>query len=316
MHGPPHISKGAIMTFAVAHPDTAALVLPSALLLALLGIVSLQTGVLKLPVVAERGFAPITVTIQSRDYAFRATGEFVQGTASVDGPLIQVSDPAPLDVMKFQVTAEEYARCVADGACKKAEPRRVGSVGVPVTGVSFDDATDYSEWLSAKTGQTWRLPTVAEWTFAAGSKARDHALDVKTDAGDPAQRWLAYYEREAKLGAGVLATPSPTGSFGENEYGVADLSETVWEWTVTCGGRTTLGASGETLKHLDSCGVRLLEGRHRTPMSAFVKDAQGGGCTIGAPPDNLGFRLVREREWWRSPIDYLLGLVTPSPTSE
>ena len=61
--------------------------------------------------------------------------------------------------------------------------------------------------------------------------------------------------------------------------------------------------SGETLSHLDSCGVRLLEGRHRTPMNIFVRDAMGGGCSVGVPPDNLGFRLVREPGF----IEKLLG---------
>ena len=76
--------------------------------------------------------------------------------------------------------------------------------------------------------------------------------------------------------------------------GIADLAGPVWEWTATCGSRTTLGGSGETLSHLDSCGVRLLEGKHRTPMNVFVRDAMGGGCSVGVPPDNLGFRLVRD----------------------
>ena len=32
-------------------------------------------------------------------------------------------------------------------------------------------------------------------------------------------------------------------------------------------------------------------------MSAFVRDALGGGCSVGVPPDNLGFRLVKEPNW-------------------
>lgn len=68
--------------------------------------------------------------------------------------------------------------------------------------------------------------------------------------------------------------------------------------TPSCGGRTSLDAAGTEVSHLDSCGVRYLEGRHRTAVSGFVRDAQSGGCSVGAPPDNLGFRLVRERPWY------------------
>lgn len=285
------------MAHALATDQFSGLTLPAVLLAGLLAVVAGQTGVISWPT-GTTVTGPETVTIAARPYSYRATGEFVRGRAAVDGPLVTVEAPARLEIMKYQVSDADYALCVADGACKKADPRRRGEGNVPVTGVSFNDATDYAAWLSASSGQTWRLPTVAEWTFAAGSKARDHALDVAVDERDPAQRWLAYYEREARLGAGALATPSPLGSFGENEHGVADIGGSVWEWTATCGSRTTLGTAGETLTYLDSCGVRLLEGRHRTPMSAFVRDAQGGGCTIGAPPDNLGFRLVRDRSWW------------------
>jgi formylglycine-generating enzyme required for sulfatase activity len=165
---------------------------------------------------------------------------------------------------------------------------------VPVTGVSFRDATDYANWLSRETGNIWRLPTVGEWAFAAGSKARDHALGRETDGADPAERWLAFYEKEAALGSDALAAPQPTGAGGINEYGVADLAGAVWEWTSTCGGRTTLDTDGTVLRQLDSCGVRMLEGKHRTPMSNFIRDAMTGGCSAGVPPDNLGFRLVRD----------------------
>jgi formylglycine-generating enzyme required for sulfatase activity len=292
------------MTHTIAHDRPTGLLLPGLLLAGLLALLGVQAGIVRFPMTAASVIKPATVTILPRSYTYRATGDFIRGTATVDGPLVEVDRPAPLEIMKYQVSADDYARCVDDGACAKAEPRRRGDGDVPVTGVSFDDATDYASWLSERTGEMWRLPTVSEWSFAAGSKARDHALGIETDARDPAERWLAFYEREAALGANALATPQPLGTFGENELGVADLAESVWEWTATCGSRTALGPSNETISYLDSCGVRLLEGRHRTPMSAFVRDAQGGGCTIGAPPDNLGFRLVRERPVWGQLVEW------------
>lgn len=297
------------MAHTVAHDRSAGLLLPGMILLALVGLLSVQTGGLRFPVTAKPIIKPATVTILPRAYTYRATGDFILGTATVDGPLVAIDRPASLEIMKYQVSATDYARCVNDGACAKAEPRRRGDGDVPVTGVSFDDATDYALWLSEETGETWRLPTVSEWSFAAGSKARDHALGIETNAKDPAERWLASYEREAALGANALATPQPIGTFGENEFGVADLAESVWEWTATCGSRTALGPRDEPISHLESCGVHLLEGRHRTPMSVFVRDAQGGGCTIGAPPDNLGFRLIREAPVWTRLVEWAVNAV-------
>lgn len=287
------------------HP-AAGLALPVVLLATLLGLIGAQTGTLRLPAFNSLK-GPETVVIASRPFGYRAAGDFLRGNASIDGPLIQVGEPAPLEIMKYQVSAADYAMCVADGACSKAEPRRHGRGNIPATGISFDDATGFASWLSARTGATWRLPTIEEWSFAAGSKAADHALGIDTDAADPAERWLLFYEREAALGANALATPEPLGAFGVNEFGVADLSGVVWEWTATCASRTTIDAGGSILTHIDSCGVRYLEGRHRTPMNVFVRDAIGGGCSVAAPPDNLGFRLVLERPWSERLTNTILG---------
>jgi formylglycine-generating enzyme required for sulfatase activity len=152
--------------------------------------------------------------------------------------------------------------------------------------------------LSNRTGQVWRLPSIEEWAFAAGSRAVDHALGLETDATDPAQRWLLAYEREAEFSDDGPARPEALGTFGVNEFGVADLSATVWEWTTTCASRTALDEAGTVLTHVETCGVRYLEGRHRTPMSTFVGDALSGGCSVGVPPDNFGFRLVHETSWF------------------
>ena len=285
------------MRVAMPYTGAANLLLPGLILVGLLGVMGAQTGVLKLPSLAPGVPGPEVVTIAARAYTYRATGDFLRDGAPIDGPLVTVAHPAPLEIMKHQVSESDYASCVADGACRKADPRRRGKGNLPVTGVNFSDATDYAAWLSGRTGATWRLPTVEEWTFAAGSKAGDHALGFETDGNDPAERWLAFYEKEAALGDNALATPESLGSGGLNEYGVADLSGVVWEWTSTCSSRTTLDSSGEARAVLESCGVRYLEGKHRTPMTYFVRDALGGGCSVGAPPDNLGFRLVREPTW-------------------
>lgn len=282
------------MAIPLAHQGPATLALPGLLLAALATTIGLQTGIVNLSALSGHGasLAPDTTLIAPRPYSYRAPGDFLRGTAAVDGTLVTVADPAPLEIMTYQVSAAEYARCVGDGACPKAEPRRRSDGDVPATGVSFLDATAYAAWLSAKTGETWRLPSLAEWAFAAGTRATDPALQVD-NANNPADRWLVAYQREAEFGGGNAA-PSIRGTFGINELGVADVAGTVWEWTTTCNSRTTLGPAGETLHHVESCGVKVLEGRHRTLMSDFVRDAKSGGCSTGTPPDNLGFRLVRD----------------------
>lgn len=272
------------------------LLLPVLLLGGLLMLIAGQLGFLSAPAPAPVPHVapPATVVIAPRAFSYRATGEFLRDGYPEDAPLLSLAHPPALEIMTFEVGAADYARCVADGGCRAAEPRRPGAGDVPVTGVSFEDATNYARWLSEATGETWRLPTVEEWAFAAGSQAVDPVLAAETDTANPAERWLALYEKEALLGARSATPLEPRGAFGYNEFGVADMDGPVWEWTASCNSRTQLDAAGRLLSRLDSCGVRLLEGRHRTPMSYFIRDGRTGGCSVGAPPDNLGFRLVRE----------------------
>ncbi len=269
------------------------LLLPAALLAGLSALVLVQTGIITL----ERGHAtsgPQTVAIEARTYEYRMPGDFQMAGAPVDGVLLQ-SEMGPIEVMRYQVTLADYRQCVADGACETPQPAiRPARDDVPVTGISYDDAVAYAAWLSNQTGDRWRLPTVAEWVFVAGDRAVDHALEQQTDAANPAARWLAAYEQEARRAVPANGTPQPLGSFGANDLGVMDIGGNVWEWTATCANRTTLAPDGTIGSVVESCSIRYLEGRHLTPMNVFVRDARGGGCSIGAPPDNLGFRLVRE----------------------
>ena len=290
-------------------PDSAAgLLLPALLLLALSALVAVQTGALRLPALSGASFAPELLTIAPRAFWYRDSGDYLSEGVPVDAPIVERTPAHPLEIMKYQVGVTDYARCVDAGACKPAEPRHKVLGNVPITGVSFTDAEAYARWLTGLTGQNWRLPTIEEWAFVAGSRAVDSGLGVATDGANPAERWLAFYAREAALGTDASAAPEPFGTFGLNEFGVADLSGSVWEWTATCNSRTRLDANGGVISHIEACGVRFLEGRHRTPMSSFIRDGRSGGCSVQAPPDNLGFRLVRDRPWHAAIVDVMRGL--------
>jgi formylglycine-generating enzyme required for sulfatase activity len=291
------------MRAAIARRNSHGLVLPAVLLAGLTVTLGLQTGLVRLPH-ANTADVPETVVVPAVPYTYRATGAFLQAGAVVDGPLVTLAAPAPLEIMTYQVSVGDYDRCVEADACRPAQPRRRGgNANLPVTGISYDDAVRYADWVSEQTGETWRLPSVAEWVQAAGSRASDEALGLEANAANPAERWIATYEKEAAAAADGPAEPLPRGVGGINEFGVADLAGAVWEWTSTCDGRTTLDAGGKVIRQLDACGAHYLEGRHRAVMTNFVRDAAAGGCSTGVPPDNLGFRLVRDRGWFGSAVD-------------
>jgi formylglycine-generating enzyme required for sulfatase activity len=195
--------------------------------------------------------------------------------------------------MKQQVTVADYDRCVAESRCKARAPPEGSDPNLPAVQVSWQDATAYAAWFSAETGETWRLPSDEEWVFAAGSRFHDDALSVAASR-DPSVRWLARYEKESEQEA-LDQRPRPPGAFGANEYGLLDLSGNVWEWTNSCFVRQSLDKNDKLAgPSTVNCGVRVVEGEHRTYVTDFARDARGGGCSVGKQPSNLGFRLVRE----------------------
>jgi hypothetical protein len=60
----------------------------------------------------------------------------------------------------------------------------------------------------------------------------------------------------------------------------------------------TLEPTGAVRVSNTNCGVRVVQGAHRTYMTDFIRDPRTGGCAAGVPPANLGFRLVVEDRNW------------------
>lgn len=261
------------------------------------GVVFAAAGIL---VANWTAFAPAEITdlpelvlVPAGEFEYRPAGEYRIGTRIIDPPLQTRVATTELSIMKFPVDQDNYARCVADDACKQAAIQL--GAALPQTEVSYYDASDYAAWFSEKTKQNWRLPTDEEWVRAAGDRAYDESLGDLDDATDPAKRWVLNYTRKSAERGDADSHLRSLGSFGENENGIADLSGNVWEWTVTCYKNAQMDSDGETIiSASDYCGVRAVQGKHRAFIINFVRDAKVGGCAVGIPPDYLGFRLVRD----------------------
>jgi formylglycine-generating enzyme required for sulfatase activity len=205
----------------------------------------------------------------------------------------------PLSIMKHQVSAADYQRCVDEAACRALDRGVAVAADRPAVRISWHDANTYADWLSRKTDERYRLPTDQEWAFAAASRFKDDGLPV--DDNDPSKRWIARYERESERGPTDAETRA-FGSFGVNENGLLDVGGNVWEWTSTCFVRTAIDDARQAISKNSNCGVRIAEGRHRSYVTDIIRDARAGGCAVGVPPSNLGFRLVREQKSWISQL--------------
>lgn len=147
---------------------------------------------------------------------------------------------------RTEVTADEYAACVAQKGCDPVPAGyAVASGDRPVVGVTWEDTQKYVRWLSSVTRKTYRLPSEAEWEYAAraesdgpfpsGMPARDLCLVANhadaallDDRGRPAN-W-----RNQTCEDGFGREPAPVASFTANKFGLYDMQGNVWEWVQDC----------------------------------------------------------------------------------
>ena len=131
-----------------------------------------------------------------------------------------------LEMAVYEVTNRDYAMFLGD--TQRRLPKHWGNAEFghpqqPVVAVSWHDAAAYCEWLSARIGMRYRLPTEAEWERAAlgGREA------VLYPWGDAAPHEHDEYLRRW---SGEVSGPLPVGQGTPNPYGLYDLGENVHEW--------------------------------------------------------------------------------------
>ena len=168
---------------------------------------------------------------------------------------------------------------------------------LPVVNVDYDDAEEYARWLSSRTGDRWRLPTEAEWEYAAragGWTLYQNGNDSEsvcqvgniadTTALDANPRW------EITDCSDGFADIAPAESFAPNAFGLYDLHGNVWEWVDGCGGRYRRGG-GVTSANCDNRGIR--GGSYQTP-AWFSRSSNRETLHEDTKRSDVGFRLVKE----------------------
>ncbi len=130
--------------------------------------------------------------------------------------------------LRFDLTDDQNAKGV-DAEARPSRPygapdRGFGHQGYPALGMAYHAAQRFCEWLRKKTGHKYRLPTEAEWRYAAGSP-QDLAAEAWTwENGDDATH--------------------PVGKMKPNAFGLRDMYGNAREWVVTPDGeQVTLGGS-------------------------------------------------------------------------
>jgi formylglycine-generating enzyme required for sulfatase activity/serine/threonine protein phosphatase PrpC len=195
----------------------------------------------------------------------------------------------PLAVSRHEVTFAEYDRFA------RATGRRLPPSGDldrdehPVTHVTWDDAFAYAQWLSRETGQRYRLPSEAEWEYAArggtatlywwgndAGKGNAHCFDCKS----------GLHPRQS----------ARVGYFKANPFGLHDTAGNVAEWVHDCFHPSYVGAPEDgSVWDGGDCTRRVVRGGSFSSPASALRSPSRQTLAPTQGYDNVGIRVVRER---------------------
>ena len=263
-----------------------------------------------------------------------SSGEFLMGSGvdergrlNDEGTPRLVRIAKPFALGRFEVTIEQFEAFLKDTGLPVDNTCRVlngsqGSVALmsepvtsfrapshpvtlshPVGCIGWHEAQAYVAWLRRKTGKPYRLPSEAEWEYAARAGTRT----AYSFGADPVQ--LCDYARFADLDStftwrngcrsGVSARgPLPDGSLKANAWGLFDVHGKVWEWTEDCWSVKSdeMPTDGSPFVRPGKCDVGVLRGGSWVTGSTPVPSAMRMPKPVHNSNENVGFRVAHSLE--------------------
>ncbi|HEX5736868.1 MAG TPA: formylglycine-generating enzyme family protein [Hydrogenophaga sp.] len=176
----------------------------------------------------------------------------------------------------------------------------------PVVCVSQNDARAYAQWLSRETGQVYRLPTEAQWEYAAragsqssrpwgdnaGAACRHANVADRTRPPDGSSSWTSGHR--CRDGHWFTA---PAGSYKANGFGLHDMIGNAWEWTLDCYDEEAYGNASalDGRAHVAaSCSRFVVRGASWSSTPDKARSAFREADPASNRDDDFGFRVVRE----------------------
>ena len=198
-----------------------------------------------------------------------------------------------VQLRRFAISAHEITFAEYDRFARATGRRLPGDNGWgrgdrPVVNVSWQDADAYVRWLSEQTGSRYRLPSEAEWEFAAhaGSDSRfwwgNDVGEGHANCFDCGSEW-----------SGRMT--APVGSFAASAFRVQDMAGNVMEWVQDCylPDYSAAPADGSAVSGGD-CSRRVVRGGAYDSPSESLRSTSRDARDAHTRLDNLGFRIVKE----------------------
>lgn len=218
-------------------------------------------------------------------------GSFTMGSKGGDTsehPAHTVTIAYAFAISRFEVSVAEWKACHAAGGCDYLPDRKGMTATSPIYNLSWQDAQKYAKWLSKKTGQPYRLPSEAEWEYAAR-------------AGTETEYWWgdAIGEGNANCkncgGEWNRKRPAVVDTFAANGFGLQGMNGGVWEWVADCWFDSYDGAPGDgSVRTRENCQSRVLRGGSWRNDASYARSASRFNYDNDVRYVLNGFRVVRD----------------------
>jgi formylglycine-generating enzyme required for sulfatase activity len=213
-------------------------------------------------------------------------GSFAMG--SNDDPSerpVREVNVAAFAMSRYPVSIGEWKRCVAAKECKY-EP--AGDDNLPAYNLSWNDTQQYVAWLSKTTGQKYRLPSEAEWEYAARAKTQ-----TKFWWGNQIAPGTANCKGCGSDGS--AARPMKVGAFPANAFGLHDMTGSIAQWVSDCWVKDYQGAPRDgSSRDASFCRQHVVRGGSWKNDASYARSSSRDRYDTDVRHVVNGFRVVRQ----------------------
>ena len=229
------------------------------------------------------GRAPKMVAIPGGEFRMGGSGAF--GADETPRHRVQIK---PFAMSVNEVTFADYDRFAQATRRRRPYSKGLDRKTTPVFNVSWDDALAYTKWLSRQTGKKYRLPSEAEWEYAARAGSNT-SYWWGTDKG----KGMAHcFDCGTELNTN---RPAKVGSYPANPFGLHDTAGNLYEWVHDCYHRDYKGAPEDgSVWEGGDCSVRVVRGGSYLSPATSIRVENREKFPSKRGQENVGIRLARD----------------------